>query len=707
MEVAMSSVDDQPGYTPLTVLPTPSAPPLEGQPEGISQAEMKRKREVDEIANNILGTPEEQQKTMDILQARVTEIRQSRGFFWSLLSLLSRIIPGIKTHVEKADEKLQLAEKTLNREGQTAKVARELVFQDDKWRYTLEEGRELLATKKFTQAIKTMESIEKEHASPELLFMKASAQIREGQLKEANDNLQKARQLSPWLSLSPSLYSMEKRCRAAQDQLTSTIKAKKEKTVEDLEILLKNEPNNKEHLNALLDIFSKTDLEKWLHLADANQKNLRPVDKVKLGVALKNYGELQSHDAQGKAIFYNAKIYDRDARGYHLIVEGLKTGDNGAKWELIKSNLPFWDDRELMQFKDDSNEAQKYKEYQALKAAVDAAYTNKDILALCQFQVKEKFPYSVYMKQLATVVTYDDCPAELHFHYAQNIEAEDETKALKHYQLAAQKGNEAAKKRLPHFQLEARIPYMFNEKVALLEKILKDSNVTFEDVDPEIVRQARAGSGAAIRKMGEIFVKQNKLQKALKFYLLAARKGDAEAMFQVGMVSLTNQLFGTKYEVTGITNADIIKDLEAAAKQGHVQAMHQLGLAYLKANKAKEANEWLSKALDNANIDSAIAMINSYVANNMRKEAVTVYERIMKQNQNIENLDFAIFVVTTPEIRDKRNAVQYLEQQSNSSTGSTKKRICNALGKYYTDTRQYEQSTKWYNVSRSIPNWEA
>jgi len=640
----MSSVHDKPVPSTGVTLTAP----LE-KAKG-AEADQKRKSEVGEIANKILGTPKQQDEMMSTLQERVTTIRQSRGFFRSLLSLLSCLIPVYKTQVERADEQLQAAEKNLK--NSTAKAVGENVLAGDKWRYTLEEGHEYLAKKDFKNAINTLATIEKEHESSELLFMKATAQIEEGQFKEASDNLQKAYKLAPWRS------SMEKMCKVVNDNLITTIKEKKDKTIEDLEILHQNDPKDRTHLNNLLDAYYTRNIEKWATLAFDHQKELRPIDKFRLADGLYSK-RFESIDAEGKPLVWipsMGKIPDKE--DLKKMIHEAVNSSNDAAWEHNKKYIPFGYRGVDIAGGEEGN-----------KTTALRTKGGKDLYDLF---VSEKVPFGARHERIC--LSFD------------NVEECNE-----------------------------------EQEVALVEACLKDPKFPFEGINPNTLQRARNGDAKAISEMAKAYENID-LNLSLRLYMYAAKLKDPEALYRVALRYASKETYQYGYRPDFLLYSkkpasEIVHMLTEAASQGHVLAMYELGRYYkdgriddlyrekkehfytwwsqdhdgkqveiptIRTN-INEAEKWLLAAAKKGNLEAQQQLELLYVTHD-KKKAENYYKTIY----NVQTFEMAQYIAignVSDNNLDRTKAIAQLEFMAQNYIGSQQEAAIQTLHTHYSQVK--------------------
>jgi len=290
-----------------------------------------------------------------LFKDRIKEYRQSHSTLQSIALFISRFIPGLTTSAELAERQRILAEKELEKNPDrmaAIKTAKTFLFQEDQWRFTLEEAREQLSRGNFQEALSLLNNIEKEHSSEAFHFMKGYAQERLGHTQEAFKSYKLAEKKADWLS------PIELQSKISIGRILNPVLAK-EKRKEQLsevekEILLQERPNDSELIHSLLEGYlaknTKEGLDQWYALATEKQNVLNAADKFRFGES-KALGYIESDDTEHRLSFksdagnYFMKhlgSFDADQTyGVYLSLTDLQTKyDRTLPSDLIRSDFP-------------------------------------------------------------------------------------------------------------------------------------------------------------------------------------------------------------------------------------------------------------------------------------------------------------------------------------------------------------------------------
>jgi len=150
---------------------------------------------------------------------RISKMRTSRSFFTQLFNFFFN--RGRTEELEKAENFFSNYQiKSVNwSKVDKLEVARRIAYSSDAWRFDLEEASELLAQRNFKAALGCLNrvSVDWDHDSSELHFMKAIAQRELGMLADANESLIKAYKKADWRS------DMESMCKKVRRELVDSI----------------------------------------------------------------------------------------------------------------------------------------------------------------------------------------------------------------------------------------------------------------------------------------------------------------------------------------------------------------------------------------------------------------------------------------------------------------------------------------------------
>lgn len=189
----------------------------------------------------------------------------------------------------------------------------------------------------------------------------------------------------------------------------------------------------------------------------------------------------------------------------------------------------------------------------------------------------------------------------------------DGSEALKWYTLSADKGNETAKNYLQKLDkdgtadlykaTEAHDAKNYTEALKWYKLSVDKGNVTAVimlrtlEKEVEMSKIVYGDDGSELQK-GKDAEKAKNYTEAFKWYKLSAEKGNAEAMYSVGLY----YRFGTYATNTMPNDAEAMKWFKQSADKGNAEAMYELGIIYFTgrgvAKNSTEAYNWFKKAYD-------------------------------------------------------------------------------------------------------------
>lgn len=508
---------------------------------------------------------------------RIAEIRTSRGIFRRIYDFFSGLSFKMLQNAESVLQKYPFAEKGQADQIDKLEWARHVCGEGDDWRFSLEEGRELLSRKKFTVALATLNNVsEYSHGTAELYYMKAVALRELGDIKQANMYFKKAYKEAGWLS------EMEKMSQVAQQNLVAPVLKKVAEgnaklSLTEQEILLQEKPNDPDVIHSLLESYLAEDtqdaLVKWYALAKEKESVLRPEDKLKFGQC-RALGLVESKNKKARL--------DRDREksfgdGGEYLAKQLSSFDANQSWEAfktfariesylsrnksdhLKKEERIWNTRiekeRTVYYKNVHESAEKALQ-QAVKEGHHIAkqfeslrktYINtdnkdpKNVLDLAQIMSKENLLYFGFLDktnakgaaQLFGELDTTQFSPETRFKYAVAMEKTNPDKAWQEFEKIQGSIKEAnvhialiKLDRSNYLELADHTDILASLKVALEEPSIKVA----ENLDPQIVEAAKNANPEAIRKIANECTAEGKISRALALYKLAADLNDPESI---------------------------------------------------------------------------------------------------------------------------------------------------------------------------------
>ena len=147
------------------------------------------------------------------------------------------------------------------------------------------------------------------------------------------------------------------------------------------------------------------------------------------------------------------------------------------------------------------------------------------------------------------------------------------------------------------------------------EKYMKEGNKEKAKERYEIA--ARKGNINAMNNLGLLYDNEGDKVKAKKWYEKSASKGDAEAMYNLGVF----------YK----DNGEILKAkewYEKSASKGDADAMTNLGLLYYKEGDKEKAKEWFEKAASKGDAEAMYNLGVFYDKEGDKEKAKELYEKV-------------------------------------------------------------------------------
>ena len=178
------------------------------------------------------------------------------------------------------------------------------------------------------------------------------------------------------------------------------------------------------------------------------------------------------------------------------------------------------------------------------------------------------------------------------------------------------------------------------------EKYMKEGNKEKAKERYEIA--ARKGNTDAMYNLGVLYANEGDKEKAKKWYEKAASKGNTDAMYNLGILYYEEgdkekakewfEKAASKGNTDAMYNSGILyyeegdkekakEWFEKAASKGNTDAMYNLGILYYEEGDKEKAKEWFEKAASKGNVGAMYNLGVLYEENGERLEAKEWYEK--------------------------------------------------------------------------------
>ncbi len=181
----------------------------------------------------------------------------------------------------------------------------------------------------------------------------------------------------------------------------------------------------------------------------------------------------------------------------------------------------------------------------------------------------------------------------------------------------------------------------------------------------------------------EKYEKEGKIIGAKEWYEKSAAKGDAEAMYNLGILYYNE---GDKEKAK--------EWYEKSASKGNAKAMNNLGIFYYNKGDKEKAKKWLEKAVTKGNTAVMYNLGLLYDKEGNKEKAKEWYEKSASKGNAYAMNNLGVFYYNKG---DKEKAKKWLEKAASKGDVAA----MNNLGEFYYKEGDKEKAKEWYEKSAS------